>query len=115
MRRILICLLALIAFSQTPAYAGSGHDHSHGPVTMATTEQVLEVANDIIASFVKANKIDSSFKEVTPSKPEKKNFKNGQEWIVTFKNAKIPDPKKNTLYVFISLGGKYIAANYTGI
>ena len=33
---------------------------------------------------------------------------------MTFKNPAVSDPAKGTLYVFLSLPGNYIAANFTG-
>ena len=49
-----------------------------------------------------------------PAKAEKKTFAKGPEWVVSFNNDKIKNKTKQTLYIFYSLNGHYIAANYTG-
>lgn len=41
-------------------------------------------------------------------------FDGDTEWVVVFVNDKIADTDKQKLYVFLTLGGDYIAANYTG-
>ncbi|MDH5518308.1 MAG: DUF6488 family protein [Gammaproteobacteria bacterium] len=106
--------LTLGLFSLT-VIAGSGHDHGHGhshaPVDQATAKVM---ASKIITSFVKQKTIDESWLSVTDSTVEKKVFNGQQEWVVSFVNEKISDAKKRKLYVFLSLSGDYVAANYTG-
>jgi len=114
MRRIFICLLTLLAFTATTAFAGSGSGHSHGPVTPISEDQALEKATSHVQNFVKKGKLDSSWSEVRPTAGVKKQAKLGQEWVVTFDNPKVEDKEKQTLYVFLNLGGEYIAANYSG-
>ncbi len=36
------------------------------------------------------------------------------EWLVIFNNENITDEEKQTLYVFLTISGEYIAVNYTG-
>lgn len=112
MRRIFICLLTLLAFTTTTAYAGAGH--SHGPVTPISQDQALEKATSHVQNFVKKGKLDPSWSEVRPTAGVKKQAKLGQEWVVTFDNPKMEDKAKQTLYVFLDLGGEYIAANFSG-
>ena len=112
MRKIFICLLTLLAFTGTTAYAGAGH--SHGPVTQISESQALEKATSHVHNFVKKGKLDPSWSEVRPTAGVKKQAKLGQEWVVTFDNLKIEDKAKKTLYVFLDLGGEYIAANFSG-
>ena len=88
-----------------------GHSHSHDP---ATQSQAEEVAVKSVAQLVEKGKIDNSWTAVSVAKSEKKKFGNNMEWVVSFTNDKISDPEKKTLYVFLSLTGEYIAANYTG-
>jgi hypothetical protein len=118
--RIQSILLSLIlAFSPTALLAGANHDHghddkhghSHDPVNQSQAEKV---AKESVAMLVKKEKIDSSWKSVSVASAEKKKFGGKMEWVVTFKNDKISDASKQTLYVFLSLTGNYIAANYTG-
>ena len=88
-----------------------GHSHSHDPVTQSQAE---EVAIKSIAMLIEKGKIDGSWKTVSVAKSEKKKFGDNIEWVVSFNNDKISDNAKQTLYVFLSLTGDYIAANYTG-
>lgn len=88
-----------------------GHSHSHDPVSQSQAE---EVAMKSIARLIGKGKISSSWKSVKAAKAEKKKFGKKTEWVISFSNDKISDPQKQTLYVFVSLTGEYIAANYTG-
>ena len=103
-----------MALSVTTAYAGEGSGHPHGPVKAATEKQVIKNACDTVAAIVKKYKIDASWAEVNPTKAQKIKFKYGQEWIVSFNNRKVADQEKRTLYVFLSLDGQYLGANYSG-
>ncbi|MCK4951370.1 MAG: hypothetical protein KAS48_06090 [Gammaproteobacteria bacterium] len=97
------------------AMAGSGHDHGHShsnaPVNQATA---TTTATTIVAEFVKRKKLDESWTSITAISVEKKEYKDSSEWVISFVNDKITDPDKRTLYVFLTLTGDYIAANYTG-
>ena len=112
MRRIFICLLTLFAFAGTSAHAGSGH--SHGPVKPISEAQALEKATSIVKGIVNKGKLDSSWAEVAPISGIKKQSKSGYEWVIAFNNPKVEGKEKQTLYVFLDLGGEYIAANYSG-
>jgi hypothetical protein len=105
----------LLSMSSATAMAGSGHDHghshSHEPVNQATA---TTNATEIVVALVKRNKLDESWASITPSSVEKKVFNGDPEWVVVFVNDKIADTEKRKLYVFLTLGGDYIAANYTG-
>ena len=97
------------------AMAGSGHDHGHGhshaPVDQAT---VKVNAKNVVAALVERKKLDESWASVTASSVEQKMFNGNPEWVAVFVNEKIADTDKQTLYVFLTLGGDYIAANFTG-
>lgn len=99
-------------FSVT-AMAGSDHNHGHSqaPVNQATAKIK---ATKKVASLVKRNKLDQSWAPITASSAEKKTFKGNPQWVVVFVNNSITDTKKQKLYVFLTVGGDYIAANYTG-
>lgn len=88
-----------------------GHGHSHDPVSQMKAE---EIAIKSVAGLVGKGKIDKSWKSIGVAKSEKKKFGKKMEWVVSFKNDKVSDKSKQTLYVFLSLTGNYIAANYTG-
>ena len=97
------------------AVAGSGHSHGHGhshePVNQSTANAK---AAKIVKNFIKQNTIDKSWASASLSSSEKKLFNGKQEWVVTFDNNKMADTKKRKLYIFLTLSGNYIAANYTG-
>lgn len=97
------------------ATAGSGHDHGHGhshaPVDQATAKVN---ATEIVAEFVERKKLDESWASVTASSVEQKTFNGNPEWVAVFINDKIADTDKQKLYVFLTPGGDYIAANFTG-
>lgn len=99
-------------FSVT-AMAGSGHDHghSHAPVNQAVA---TINATKIVAALVKRNKLDESWTSIVAKSVEKKVLNGNPEWVAIFINDKITDAKKQKLYVFLTLGGDYLAANFTG-
>ncbi len=112
MRKIIIGLLTLFAFSTASAFAGAGHDH--GPTTPVTKAEAIQTASGIVAKIVEKGNLDASWSQVKTKRAEKKQYKNGPEWVVTFNNPRAENPEEQTLYVFLSLGGKYLAANFTG-
>ena len=108
-------LVFAFLFSILPAIAvaGSGHDHghSHAPVNQATA---TGNATQVLATLVKKETLEKSWASITASSVEKKTFKGNAEWVAVFVNETITDPAKQKLYIFLTLGGEYIAANYTG-
>ena len=108
---LLLCfILNLFTFS---AMAGSGHDHghSHAPVNQATA---TTFATKVIVSLANRDKLDKSWTSITASSVEKEAYNGKEEWVAVFVNEKITDPAKQKLYIFLTLSGDYIAANYTG-
>ncbi len=104
--------LALSLFSLT-ASAGAGHDH--GPATPPVSQSQAEaVAIEAIAALIDNGKIDSSWKSVEVVNAEQKVYDGNTEWVISFKNETVSDTAKQTLYIFLTQGGEYIAANYTG-
>lgn len=112
---LLLASMALVL----PVHAGGGHSHdkdgghstSHGPID---SNSAKAKASRIVANLAKKGVIDKSWKGTMPAKAEKKTFTKGTEWVVSFKNSELKDKTKQTLYIFYSLDGHYIAANYTG-
>ncbi|MFT5657473.1 MAG: hypothetical protein ACI9KN_000746 [Gammaproteobacteria bacterium] len=107
-----ILSLSLFLFSFS-ALAGAGHDHggSQVPVTQAEAEKV---ATRSIQGLVEAGKIDSSWNSVQIAESLKKTFGGNMEWVISFKNKNISELEKQNLYVFLTLSGEYLGANYTG-
>lgn len=108
-------LTFVIALFSSAALSGSGHDHGHGhshePVTQQQAEQI---ASRVVSSLINKSVIDKSWDGITVEKSEQKTFDGRQEWVVSYKNEKASDPQKRTLYIFLTLTGEYLAANYTG-
>jgi Family of unknown function (DUF6488) len=105
-------ILSLSTFS---TMAGSGHDHDHSHSSTPVNQDKLGVnAAEIVAALVNKNKLDKSWVPIKASSVEKITVQGNPEWVVVFVNKSITDAKKQKLYVFLTLGGDYIAANFTG-
>lgn len=109
--RIHALVLSFILSLLSVAVLAHGPDGSHDPVDQSQAEQMGIKG---VAMLVDKGKIDSSWKAANVVKTEQKKFGDKTEWVVSFKNDKISDSSKQILYVFLSLGGEFIAANYTG-
>ena len=109
----LVSLASAFALS-TPAMADEGSScHFHGKKPAAEST-VLGCASAYKNSLVKNGKLDSSWQAVKEDKVEMADGKKGKEWKVTFKNPAVTDKSKETLYLFFTLPGNFIAANFTG-
>lgn len=107
---ILTCALLL---SPLTVLAGGGHDHGHGhsaEPAESTQSKAVAIATDRVAMLVSNGKIDASWKSVKATSAEVK----ANEWLVIFNNKKISEPSKTTLYIFLSITGEFLAANFTG-
>lgn len=111
MRRFILYLLSALVFSITSAYAGD--NHSHGPFEPIKKEQALTYASDIVAAIAEQGELDASWADVKPTEAINKNL-SGPKWIISFNNPKVADQEKKTLYVFLSLDGQYLGANFSG-
>ncbi len=98
-----------------PVMAGPGHDHGHSHAQAPVNQEVAEKnADKVITSLVERGKIDKIWSSTKASSVDKKQVSGRTEWVVTYNNEKIADKDKQKLYVFLTTGGEYIAANYTG-
>ena len=117
MRNISIAILASTLLFAAPAMAGTGHEHgsdgshSHGPIN---SDAAIKKAEKQVKSLVKSGKLDKSWAGIKAASAIQKTFGDEDEWVVTFKNDKISDASKQTLYIFYTLSGAYIASNFTG-
>ena len=119
MRYRVLFISLLFALCSPVVFAGANHDHghddghshSHDPVSQSQAE---EAAVKRVEKLVSKRKIADSWKGIKVAGSEKKKFGDKEEWVVSFKNDKVSDPNKQTLYIFLSLTGDYIAANFTG-
>lgn len=112
MKKLVTTFLLLSFMGITPAIAGTGH--SHAKEKAITTEEVTSLASENIKRLIDTGKIDPSWKEVKINSIEQKTFSHDPEWVVKYKNDKISEASKQTLYMFFSIGGRYLATNYTG-
>ena len=111
---ISIAAFALSSVVGTSALAGGGgscHFHGNAPIKEAV---IVGCATDRKDSLAGNGKIDGSWKTVKLEKAETVEGKNMKEWKLTFKNPAEKDASKQTLYMFYSLTGNFIAANFTG-
>lgn len=120
MKNLTKIYLLITAFGfAAPVYAGSGHSHdkdgghshSSGPISEVIAKNK---ATHTMQNLANRGVINKSWTSAKVIKAEKKSFSNGHEWVVSFYNDKEEDKTKQTLYIFYSLDGNYIAANYTG-
>ena len=64
--------------------------------------------------LVAHGKIGKSWQAVKHDKAEIAQGAKGKEWKVSFKDTAAKDKTKETLYMFFSLPGNFIASNFTG-
>jgi hypothetical protein len=113
------CLISIFAIAATacvttPAFADKGSScHFHGSKA-ATDTTIVGCANQRKESLIKAGKLDKSWEAAKQDKVEQVDGKKGKEWKVTFKNPAATDKAKETLYMFFTMPGNFIAANFTG-
>ncbi|CAA6808657.1 MAG: Unknown protein [uncultured Sulfurovum sp.] len=131
-----ITVATLCVMGLTPLNAEEHHDHdhkehvhsddkghTHGPrkegdsvYLRAMKENIANIevnAKKEVEKLVLKKKIPASWSSVEVAKTEK-TTNNTDDWAVSFKNGKIKDSSKQTLYVFVSAYGKVVGANYTG-
>ena len=115
MRIYSLILSLILAFLPVAVFSGANHDHghghSHGP---ATEEQAIKNATNVVSNIADKGIIEESWKTVKATSAEQKEFGGQKEWVVIFNNEKVSDAAKQKLYIFLTLEGKYLAANYTG-
>jgi hypothetical protein len=112
----LIAAAALIALfgAALPALAdegGSCHFHGSKPVAESV---VLGCAKQRKQALVKSGKLEPSWQALQHSAIEQVDGKKGKEWKVAFKDPAARDKAKETLYMFFTPTGNFIAANFTG-
>lgn len=106
-------LVAALAFAPAVFASGGGgcHFHGHAPVK----ESILTgCANEQKDALISKGKIDASWKSGKLEKSETVEGKSMKEWKFTFKNPAEKDASKQTLYMFYTLTGNFIGANFNG-
>jgi hypothetical protein len=107
----LLLALALTFAAAAPAAAHPDHDmyEEENPRLLA-----LHSASYVVERMVERNAIPASWRGIEPSSALLRQRNGAMEWVVTFQNNLIAEPGERTLYVMLTQGGVYIAANYTG-
>lgn len=108
-----ITLVSSLAFAPQ-AMAGEGgscHFHGNKPVSEGVVKDCAEQRR---ASLVKGGKLDASWGSAKQEAVELIDGKKGKEWKVRYSNPAAADKTKQTLFIFFSHGGNFIAANFTG-
>lgn len=116
MKHIVIILAGLVwsLFSVTVSLAGEGSTcHFHGNKAAEETT-VIVCAKDRRDLYLDQGTIEESWNNIEPTSLAVIDGKEGQEWRVLFKNESASEPSKQTLYMFFTLAGNFIAANYSG-
>ena len=115
MKKSIFAALTLSTALWNPAaFASEGggcHFHGSKPAAEATVIGCAAQRKDALA---KSGKIDASWSAVKPDKIESVDGKKGKEWKVTFKDTAAKDKTKETLYMFFTPAGNFIASNFTG-
>jgi hypothetical protein len=115
MKRIFSIASLVAAFAVTPsAFANEDsacHFHGNKPASEAT---VLGCAAQRKDALVASGKLDKSWQAVKHDKAEITEGAKAKEWKVTFKDSAAKDKAKETLYMFFTPSGNFIAANFTG-
>ena len=115
MKKSIFAALTLTTALWTPAAlaseGGSCHFHGSKPAAEATVSGCAAQRKD---ALVKSAKLDAAWRTVKPEKIEMVEGKKGKEWKVTFKDPAAKDKTKETLYMFFTPPGNFIASNFTG-
>ena len=109
-----IVILSSALFTTSAAFAGGGgncHFHGNMPAKEAVVVGCATGEKDALAA---SGKIESSWKSVKLDKAETVEGKSMKEWKLTFKNPAAKDAAKQNLYMFFTLQGNFIGANFTG-
>jgi hypothetical protein len=114
-QRYLLVAAALAVFGlSSPVAAGPGgtcHFHGSKPAADAV---VIDCATQRRDELIGKGKLDKNWQSAKAEKAELVDGKKGKEWRVTFKDAAAKDKSKETLYMFFTPPGNFVAANFTG-
>lgn len=109
-----IAALTASLFAAPPVFAAAGggcHFHGHAPVKESI---IVACASSQKDELLAKGKLDASWKDVKLDKAETVEGKSTKEWKLTYKNPAEKDATRQTLYMFYTLTGNFIAANFTG-
>ncbi len=110
-------LLAFVAafgvVSLASAHPG-GHFMPAGPPV--SEDGMRNRAPEMLAKLVEVGKLDASWKGAALKTLEQKTVgEEGSGWVVSFFNATEKDKAKQTAYLFFTLSGELVGANFKGL
>jgi len=108
---LLSCLLSFFLFATINTHAVAAEKSSDEPVDMKTA---VKTAKIVVNKLAKGEKIDKTWLNIKAKSAIIRQYPHGTEWVVAFKNPKIKQQSHQILYIFLTISGKYVAANYTG-
>ncbi len=126
MKTLIKTTVITVALTLTTLYAQDGHsscnnhnEHGHNHKYEALKNEidktsVEKIAKKEVKRLASQKKIPKSWKSMPISKIGKTHYGDTNDWVVGFNNPKIKDKTKRTLYIFVSVKGKIVGANYTG-
>ncbi|TDP78675.1 hypothetical protein EV672_1207 [Aquabacterium commune] len=106
-------MLAGLGLSSQALASGAADCHFHG-LAQANQETVSQCAVKRQKGLIAAGKIDKSWDGAKPTAIEQVDGKRAKEWKVTFNDPAAADKAKENLYMFFTLQGNFIAANFSG-
>jgi hypothetical protein len=112
---ISIAAIAAASFSFAPQVLASegGSCHFHGSKP-SKESVVVGCATKQKDALIKKGRLEATWQAVPLDKAEQVDGKSAKEWKLTFKNPAATDKTKDTLTMFFTLPGNFIAANFTG-
>lgn len=106
---VLSVMLIGVVFS--PLYSHGGHKHAKQEMS---EDSVQALATAEVKKLIQAKKISQSWISAPRLTVRKVIFGNKMEWVVSYKNKRIPEKEKRILYIYLTLDGKISGANYSG-
>ncbi len=115
MKHLFTIAIFVTTFAMTlAAFAGedsSCHFHGSKPAAEST---VIGCANQRRDALVKSGKLTASWQTIKHDQIGLVDGQKSKEWKVSFKDAAAQDKTKETLYMFFTISGNFIAANHSG-
>lgn len=108
-----VTLVSSLVFAPQAMAGEGGSCHFHGN-TPVSEDVVKDCAEQRRAALVKTGKLDASWTAAKQEAVELVEGKKGKEWKVRYSNPAAADKAKQTLFIFFSHSGNFIAANFTG-
>lgn len=108
----LVTFVVILTLGLNPLYAhGDGHKHSSVKINEIKAKKI---AVRQVKKYTLNGKIDKSWDNAKIANVKQQTYQSMPEWVFTFKNPKEPNPKQQSLYIFINQYGEMTGANFTG-